>query len=322
MWERCSDNFLLKLTMLTEEIINNWAGTPSGMFLSIVSLAKNGYETWTLKNRAEYGVAVPIEFDEEISEYFSGAHFYTDKRILNDEEEKNFLFLTSEKADIVEPFAALCAELIEPGKDGELRNELKRNPLAWWAQWKELLGNKNVDFRAYDVLGELWVLKFLAERGEQAEWNGPNGATYDIDCNGYYVEVKSTTSRNKRQITLSSQFQLDPPNGTELFLVLCQFESAQDGISINGLVQDLEKLGYSSSGINEKLGKLGLEKGKTARKRTYMVHAVTRYRVDENFPAIRPSSFVNGDKPEGVMSITYTVTLDGITGENLLLENE
>ena len=304
--------------MLTDELRNNWAGNPSGMLMNVVSLTNLGYETWTMRNGSEYGVAVPIQSSEEISEYFSGAHLYTDKKILNDKEERNVLFLTSDREDIIEPFSALCAELVNPGDDGELRKELENDPLAWWSQWKELLGNKNVDFRAYDVLGELWVLKYLAEHGEQAEWNGPNGATYDIDCNGYFAEVKSTTARNKKQITLSNLFQLDPPNGQKLYLILCQFESAQEGISINSLVKDLEQLGYSSSVLNEKLSKLGLEKGKTARKRNYIVHAVTKYCVDESFPAIRPTSFAGGALPDGVMSITYTVTLDGITGENLL----
>ncbi len=304
--------------MLTEELINNWAGTPSGMFMNVVSLSNEGYETWTMKNRSEYGVAFPIESEEDISEYFSGAHLYTDKKILNDKDERNILFLTSDKDEIIEPFSALCAELITPGDNGELRREIECNPLAWWSQWKELLGNKNVDFRAYDVLGELWVLKYLAEHGEQSEWNGPNGATYDIDCNGYFVEVKSTMARNKKQITLSNLFQLDPPNGQKLYLVLCQFELAQNGISINSLVKDLEQLGYSSSGLNEKLSKLGLEKGKTARKRNYIVHNVTKYPVDDIFPAIRLTSFKGDVMPKGVMSITYTVTLDGITGENLL----
>ena len=304
--------------MLIEELENNWAGTPSGMLMNVVSLTNAGYETWTMKNRSEYGVAVPIQSEEEISEYFSGAHLYTDKKILNDKDVRNVLFLTCEKENIIEPFAALCAELITTGEKGELRRELELNPLTWWSQWKELLGNKSVDFRTYDVLGELWVLKYLAEHGEQAEWNGPNGASYDIDCNDFFVEVKSTTARSKKQITLSNLFQLDPPEGQKLYLVLCQFESAQEGISINSLVEDLERLGYSSVGINEKLSRLGLEKGKTARKRNYMVHAVTKYAVNEGFPAIRPSSFIGGTLPEGVMSITYTVTLDGVVGVKIV----
>ena len=308
--------------MLSEEIISNWTGSPSGIAMKIGSLTECGFDSWTIKTPMEYGVAFPIDKDEEISEYFAGAHYYTSKIILNESEERNALLLTTDKEDIVEQFAALCAELMNPGETGELRVEICNNPLSWWMQWKELLGNKSVDLRAYDVLGELWTLKYLMQHGINAEWNGPNGATYDIDCDGFFVEVKSTTARNKRQITLSNLFQLDPPNGEKLYLVLCQFEAAQSGISINSLVKDLEQLGYSSYGLDEKLAKLGLEKGKTARKRNYIIHAVTKYEVNDKFPAIRESSFVGGRKPEGVMSITYTVTLDGITGENLKTDSE
>lgn len=301
--------------MLTDEILSNWRGTPNSMLLNIVSLSNAGYATWTTRENGEYGVVIPLNTVEEISEYFSGAHLYTVRKVLDDAEEHLLLYLTSNKEDIKEQFASLCAELINPGADGSLRKEIEKNPLSWWAQWKELLGNKNIDLRAYDVLGELWVLKYLAEHGENAEWNGPSGATYDIDCDTYFTEVKSTTARNKKQITLSNLFQLDPPEGKKLYLVLCQFEAAQSGISINSLVEELGRLGYSTASLNEKLAKQGLEIGKTARKRTYDVHNVTRYVVDEKFPAIRKTSFVDGDLPDGVMSITYTITLDGISGE-------
>ncbi len=121
---------------------------------------------------------------------------------------------------------------------------------------------------------------------------------------------------------MSNVFQLDPPEGTRLFLVLCQFEAALSGISINSLVDDLEQLGYSRTVLNDKLEKLGLERGKTARKRCYVLHAATKYLIDDSFPAIREKSFVGGMLPSGVMSITYTVTLDGVNGENLLIDGE
>lgn len=308
--------------MLTESIVKGWDATPSDGALSIASLQGEGYDSWTIRIGGEYGVALPTVYPEEVSEFFAGAHYYTKTIILDGGEERNVILLTTQKYDIREQFAALCAELLNPGEDGELRKDITENPLMWWMQWKELLGNKNVDMRAYDVLGELWTLKYLAEHGEHAEWNGPNGATYDIDCDGFYVEVKSSVARNKRQITLSNLFQLDPPDGMKLFLVLCQFEPSQAGISINSLVHDLEQLGYSSAGLNEKLQGLGLEKGKTARKRNYIMHAATKYPVDEKFPAIRNSSFVGGEKPVGVESISYTVTLDGLAGENIMKNEE
>lgn len=309
------------IKMLTQELLNNWTGMPLGKALDIASLSEKGYKSWTVRMGTEYGVAMPINGVEEISEYFAGAHYFTGKILLGDTEE-HVLMLTTSKEEIREQFAALCAELLNPGEKGELRQEIINSPATWWTQWKELLGNKSVDLRVYDTLGELWTLKYLAQKGEYAEWNGPTGATYDIDCDGYYTEVKSTIARNKRQVTLSNLFQLEPPTGSKLFLVLCQFESALSRISINSLVDDLELLGYSKAVLNDKLEKQGLEVGKTARKRCYILHAATRYAIDENFPAIREKSFVGGVLPSGVMSITYTVTLDGITGENLLINGD
>lgn len=303
--------------MLTKEIINNWAGMPSGFAHGIPALCAAGYESWTVKTSEEYGVAIPVSNGEEISEYFAGAHYYTRKIVLNGVEERNALLLTTGKEEIEEQFASLCAELLNPGENGEFRKEIMDDPTVWWLQWKELLGNKSVDQRTYDTLGELWTLKYLAEHNENAEWNGPNGATYDIECDGFFAEVKSSTARNKREITLNNLFQLEPPNGMKLYLVLCQFEAAQSGISINSLVSDLEKLGYSGTSLNEKLEKLGLEKGKTARKRNYILHAATKYEVNSDFPAIRESSFLGGTLPAGVKSITYTVSLEGVNGKRI-----
>ena len=229
------------------------------------------------------------------------------------------LLLMARSEDIKGPFSTLCAELLYPGVDGKFREEILSSPTTWWMQWKELLGNRNVDERVYDVLGELLTLRYLASHGENAEWNGPTGATYDIDCDGKFYEVKSSTARNKREITLSNHFQLDPPNGFPLFLVLCQFESAQSGVSINSLVQELGCLGYSTAVLNDKLESLGFEKGKSARNRQYILHAMLEYKVDESFPAIKDTSFVDGHLPKGINSITYTVSLDGLDATNLLI---
>ena len=308
--------------MLIDEVLANWAGMPNANAMLITSLSNAGYTSWTIKTAVGYGVAIPVDSNEEISEYFAGAHYYTGDIILDNSGQEHVLMLVTQKEEIKDQFAALCAELLAPGENGELRREVSHSPVAWWMAWKELLGNKSVDLRVYDALGELWTLKYLAEHGENAEWNGPDGATYDIDCESYYTEVKSTTARNKRQITLSNLFQLDPPEGKKLFLVLCQFESSLVGISINSMVDKLEALGYSRAALNDKLEKLGLEKGMTARKRNYVLHAATKYTVDEAFPAIREKSFIGGVLPSGVMSITYTVTLDGIPGENILTDGE
>ena len=305
--------------MLTKEIRNGWAASATGYAAVISSIAKCGYEGWTIKTGNSYGVALPAPQNMVVSEKFAGAHLYTDTIILDGVKKQPALLLMARSEDIKGPFSTLCAELLYPGVDGKFREEILSSPTTWWMQWKELLGNRNVDERVYDVLGELLTLRYLASHGENAEWNGPTGATYDIDCDGKFYEVKSSTARNKREITLSNHFQLDPPNGFPLFLVLCQFESAQSGVSINSLVQELGCLGYSTAVLNDKLESLGFEKGKSARNRQYILHAMLEYKVDDSFPAIKDESFVGGHLPKGVRSITYTVSLDGLDATNLLI---
>ena len=301
--------------MLAEQLINNWDTSAKGYATKIVTLFDAGYPAWTIKTNELYGVAIPIPESVEVSERFSGAKLYNDIIILDGNEHQNVLLLVTGLESIKYIFATLCAELIIPGENGKFRKEITENPVIWWMQWKELLGNKNVDDRVYDALGELLVLHYLANNGVQAVWNGPNAASYDIDGDDEYYEVKSTLMRNKRQITLSNHFQLDPPDGKKLKLVLCQFEPAQSGYCIDGLVEMLCKCGYSKYDLNQKLGMLGLEKGKSARKRCYDLHRMIIYKVDNSFPAIRESSFIGGTIPKGVQTITYTVSLDGVDGE-------
>lgn len=304
--------------MLAEEIRNGWAASAKGYAAIISSINNAGYKAWTIKTDKSYGVALPISEEITVSERFAGAHLYTDTLVLDGKSIQSALLLTSQSKEIEVPFSTLCAELVNPGIDGEFRNEIISSPTSWWMQWKELLGNKNVDERVYDVLGELLTLRYLASLGEAAEWNGPSGATYDIDCDQKFYEVKSTIARNERKITLNNHFQLDPPNGYPLYIVLCQFESAQSGISINSLLKDLEKLGYSSTALNQKLESLGLERGKSARNRQYIIHSMLEYTVDESFPCIKDTSFIDGHLPKGIQSITYTVSLEGLNATNLL----
>ena len=86
----------------------------------------------------------------------------------------------------------------------QFRKEIIKSPVKWWREWKDLLGNRNVDDRVYDVLGELCVLNQLLAKGEDASWNGPSCASYDIETEIRFVEVKSSIVRDRKEITISS----------------------------------------------------------------------------------------------------------------------
>ena len=216
---------------LKKAILNNWEIDIVG-FAHRISELDSQYPGWTVKFNDSYGVAIPYSGNESINEFFSNAHIKSDTLVESDGSEQKAIILAADFSVARGPFSTLCEELLSPGENGRNRISVTQSPVAWWKEWKELLGNRNIDEKVYDTLGELCVLKYLISVGEDANFYCPNSSTYDIEIENGFVEVKSTISRSKREVTISNQFQLDPP-GKKMNLVLCQFEhSVQNGISI------------------------------------------------------------------------------------------
>jgi hypothetical protein len=298
--------------MLIQEIRSNWKTDILGYAQVIPSLKNSDYPAWTVRLIDGYGVAIPYS-GENMNENFSNARiFSTDNIMTSAGVMQRSLVLTTESVDIEGPFATLCSELIDPGADGSARKAILNDPVAWWKKWKELLGNRNIDARIYDTLGELCVLYTLIKSGEDANWNGPDGATYDIETENGFIEVKSTISRRKKEITISNKFQLFPPS-KPLNVILCGFEpTVQTGFSINSIIAKFDEIGYNTQLLNRKLADRGFEEGMSSRNKTFVLHEMLRYSVGPDFPRITPESFVNGVWPVGITDITYTVDLSGM----------
>lgn len=308
--------------MLSDIVMKNWETDIIGHAQIILSDDLGDHIAWTVKFPDTYGVAIPYVNGSEVNETFANARIYSGEISLNSGTPQPALILCTEKDDIKEPFASLCAGLIDPGVSGEKRDAIISDPVKWWKEWKEMLGNRSIDERIYDVLGELCVFYKLVSSGEDANWNGPDGASYDIECEHFFAEVKSTSSRSKREVTISNQFQLDPPN-KNLFLYLCQFEpTVQTGVSINSMLKKFSDLGYNKTLLNQKLNQIGFEEGMSSRNRSFVLHDMLKYTVDASFPRITASSFVGGALPQGITKITYTVDLSGLASVSMLRGDE
>lgn len=304
--------------MLIQEIKNNWKTDILGYAQVISSLKDTAYPAWTVKLTDGYGVAIPYA-GENINENFSNARvFSVDNIITSAGVMQRSLVLTTSSADIEGPFATLCAELIDPGVDGSAREAILSDPVEWWKKWKELLGNRNIDSRIYDTLGELCVLYELLRTGEATNWNGPDGATYDIETETGFVEVKSTVSRRKKEITINNKFQLFPPN-KPLSIILCVFEpTVQIGLSINSLIAQFKEIGYNTQLLNQKLSDRGFEENMSSRNKTFILHEMLRYNVGPDFPRLTPESFIGGVWPIGITDITYTVDLSNMPYQSMV----
>lgn len=296
---------------LIKEIRECFATREKGA-IAIKSL-KEPYEGWYINTSEGYGVAIPCNNDEEISEYFNKCKIQN-RYMTIDSQELKVLLLTCVEDEYFYEFATICAEFLDPGDNGNARCALVDNPLKWWGKWKELIGNKSNDERVYNVLAEMLAYEALLKEGEKVEWLGPEAGTHDLEGEKNRYEVKSTKKKYGTTITVSSQYQME--SNEKLYLYFCRLEESQIGDSINDLCERLLKLGCNKNDLEQKLSKLGLERGRSARKEKYKILEKKKYIIDEDFPKIVKESFKNNRIPDRIVQLTYTVDLEGLEYSN------
>lgn len=268
----------------------------------------NGYEFYAFNDCSEFGVFLQIgSAVEDVDERFADVRFYTRNGYLG--VNGHLAVLSCADIRYASRFASLCTDLVDPGKKGEKRTAVIRDPLSWWDDWKNLLGNRIADQRAYSVLGEMMSVDYLTRKGYAPKWEGLKHGVRDIVGNGYSVEVKSTLERYSRTIEAAGQFQFE--EDTESFLFFCRFEESESGISIDHMADVMILDGcMSRPDIESLLEATGLPRGRTARKRKFRLLEMTAYRIDESFPRITAESFKGNQIPRGVSHIEYTVDLE------------
>lgn len=295
-----------------QEIREAFANVWEGAMLPVNS-GQIGTEAWVFREDGRFGVAVPIATTLHILEFFSGAKLGTVEREVSG-HLRTLLRLDSDCEALRNEFAVVCAQFLDPGIDGKERVALTSDPLAWWDRWRQLLGNANLDHRAYSTLGELLALERLRTQGIDAKWLGPLRGTVDIEAAGASYEVKSTLSRYASVVHIAGQFQLNCSANVSLHLIHQRFEPSTVGESIDSVIRRLVDGGMPCEVLEALLARGGLYAGGSARTETYRLLDSTVYPVDDNFPSITPSSFLMGVLPAGIVSIEYDVDLSVLQG--------
>lgn len=301
---------------LLAEIRNLFAETKRNQAIAITSI-DNNVPAWVLRYDDWYGVGIPMNSDIKILERFSNVKMWSNPMMIG-QKETTLLLLTSTIESLRYEFASVCAQFVDPGKEGLERRKLINNPTEWWNRWKTLLGNAVQEKTTYSILGELFTYEKLLKEGHAATWSALKQATHDLETQESSYEVKSTVSRYGASVIMNSQFQLQS-TGKDLNLVFCRFEQSDMGNSIADMVDRLAALGVERELLNYGLEKMGLEDGSSARNEKYKLLEMRKYRVDDTFPSISASSFVNNKIPEAVIQIVYTIDLIGLEYENWLL---
>lgn len=302
---------------LVEEIRAAFATSQRGQALSLNKVSLE-YPAWVLRFDGWYGVGIPYDNTNVVSEKFANAKLFTRHMVLGD-ENYNLLILASTEESLRMEFAAICAEYCEAGISGERRAKLINNPLNWWKSWRNLIGNAVRIKKVYSIISELLLLNHLKKKGFNPVWSGSNGGTHDIEIAGKDYEVKSTLNRYDETITISSQFQMNT-HQKKLSIVLFRLEPSSNGISINRLVDTLFDNDANRDQVEASLSNMGLEIGTSARETSYNLLEIREYEVDEKFPLLTLESFKENKLPTNIKQITYTLSLENLEYKALDLE--
>lgn len=263
--------------------------------------------TFIYRNINELGVAILVDQDLVIFEKSSNIQFYTKKLNL-----VNYLILSSHGATPWNHFAMICSNFLDKGDKNKRREIIKVQPLSWWNEWISLLGNVQVSKKIYDILGEMVCFKILLENGIEALWSGiESSSSHDISSVPCDYEVKSTITKYKTEITISSQYQLSNFD-KELKLLFCRFEKSPIGISISSVYDELVQIGIAPCTLDASLKKYDLYKGSSLFNETYTILEILEFKINENFPKITNESFKNNKIPINIVHLQYSIDLAGL----------
>ena len=275
---------------------------------TIISQEIQGYNAYVAKVDNMIGVAIPVEKEVIINERFNKVFISNFLFRINDVDTK-VIYLYTKEPKMSKKYASICMNFISPNS----RDIILNNPIAWYNEWRDLLGDYKSQKMVYDYIGEMAVLLELQKKGENPNWDSIKRGTFDITTNDFVYEVKSSCVKSFDSITIHNQFQLDT-NGLnkKLYIAYVKLEENNAGESIDSLAIQLIENGFNQSILEQYLNDSGYYPGKNDRYRKYLIHEIRLYNVDENFPFITRYSFKDNKIPKNVVNFEYTLSLDGL----------
>jgi len=194
-------------------------------------------------------------------------------------------------------------------------SRISRNVLS---KWRELLNRDPVNLpdknSLIGIYGELWVLRKMIQFDRSAfeTWTGPLGARFDFINNGMALEVKTTLQRKGCIVTIHGVKQLEPMEGSKLFLTVLKLEEIPvGGESIIDLVNSILENGIDRSSIFSKLINLNITATNINECSSLKFHMEEEkiFHVDDSFPSITPKMFKGDKLPNGIVDLTYQIDL-------------
>jgi len=198
------------------------------------------------------------------------------------------------------------------------------------ASWKNFLvppsGPPGLD-KIAATLGELLVVRDAVKNSGRVDigfWSGPFGQRHDFRGGLTAVEVKTTRAHTGYRVTIHGEDQLLPPDGGRLYLHFVRLEFVHGApLRLTAVVDELLDAGVSAAQLFDALAASGVPAVDlpATDKTTFDVLERITMPVDDQTPRIVPASFSGGQRPQGVVDITYVIDLSD-TADRALEDDE
>ncbi|BCP36834.1 hypothetical protein MINTMi198_22040 [Mycobacterium intracellulare M.i.198] len=165
------------------------------------------------------------------------------------------------------------------------------------------------------TLGELLVVRDAVRNSGCVDigfWSGPFGQRHDLRGGTTAMEVKTTRAHTGYRVTIHGEDQLLPPDNGQLYLHFVRLESVHKGhLRLAAVVDELLDAGVSAQQLFRALTASGVPAVDlpATDNTTFDVLERITLPVDDQMPRIVPASFSGGQRPQGIVDITYVIDL-------------
>lgn len=240
---------------------------------------------------------------------------------LGDESDKcTSIIIAPTSVKFEESFIVLVEDLVAALEPVE-KKEIMRTLSARLNIWRKFFSSKPIGQLSAEkqrgLWGELYMMKKLVQANSSGvsetvkAWRGPYDAAQDyIFHERLALEVKSKAPHEP--VRISSEFQLDDSELEQLWLAVVSMKSADDGLSLNAIVDEVKDLLSENEAAlsNFDLGLVQYGYLEVHRKLyDFPGYAAggALYRVEESFPRI-----CLADVREGVGGVKYSIAATAI----------
>lgn len=224
-------------------------------------------------------------------------------------------------SEVFDHFAAAVIQRVSVGGEGP--NSAVEHVLGTWREFLVPPADPPSRDKLAATLGELLIVRDTVKTTGTTDigfWLGPFGQRHDMRSGPTAIEVKTTRSHTGYKVKIHGEDQLLPPDGGALYLHFVRLEEVQGGsIRVTALVDELLGAGVSAQKLFSALTANGVSVAdlQNTDHLTFEVRERLTLVVDERTPRIVPASFVGGNRPLGVLDVSYVVDLTDAVADSL-----